>query len=161
MPHRISSIVSIILILSLVITGCSPVVIVFEDVNLENAIREAISKPTGDITVNDVDKITELKLEEKGISDITPLKYFSNLTELDLDWNPISDISALSSLTKLTVLDLGSNYQISDISALSGLTKLTKLDLSCNQISNISALSSLTNLTELYLGGNQISDIST
>ncbi|MDP2892601.1 MAG: hypothetical protein Q8O09_05645, partial [Bacillota bacterium] len=99
MPRRISSIVFIVLILSLGINGCSSGAIVFEDVNLENAIREAISKPTGYIFVSDVDKITELKLELRDISDITPLQYFSNLTRLDLLGNRISDISALSGLT--------------------------------------------------------------
>src|SRR6476469_6365290 len=40
----------------------------------------------------------------KRISDIRPLKYFTNLTKLDLGANEISDISPITSLTNLSEL---------------------------------------------------------
>jgi uncharacterized protein YjdB len=135
-------------------------VVTFEDKNLEQAIREQINKPTGDIHRSDVEGITSLPtLSGKTIKDITGIENLTNLQHLNLDNNQISNISALKGLTNLQYLSLNGN-QISDISALKGLTNLQYLSLNGNQISDISALNGLTNLTSLFLNSNQISDIS-
>lgn len=137
----------------------SPQKIVFNDPALEKAIREAINKPTGEITKEDVKDIRELSLAGKEIKNLSGLENLTNLTSLYLSYNPISDISPLQNLTNLTDLDLGVN-QIIDISPLQNLTNLTDLGLGNNQISDISPLQNLINLEILYLGNNQISDIS-
>ncbi len=155
--------------------------VTFPDANLEAAIREALNKPTGDITTEDMASLTSLDARQREIQDLTGLEHATNLTYLNLYLNQISDISPLASLTNLTDLWLSHNQisdispldsltnltnlglwhnQISDISPLVSLTNLTKLDLLHNQISDISALASLTNLTQLHLSANQISDIS-
>jgi Leucine-rich repeat (LRR) protein len=134
-------------------------VVPFPDPNLEAAIRDAISKPTGDIYQSDLDALTSLSASWQDIADITGLEYCTKLTYLYLSGNQISNISALSGLTTLAHLYLHFN-QISNISALSGLTNLTYLYLDSNQISNISALPGLTKLTNLYLSDNQINDVS-
>jgi len=131
----------------------------FPDANLESAIRNAISKPTGDIYNSDLCSLTWLDGASRGISNITGIEYCTNLTQLSFESNQIIDISPLSNLTNLTYLVLSSN-QITDISPLSNLTSLPQLWLRANQIRDISALSNLTSLSYLVLSSNQITDIS-
>ena len=156
-------------------------VVNFPDPGLEEAIRDAIGKPTGDILDSDLVGLTVLTACNWSISNLEGIQYCTDLAELDLDDNQIVEISELSGLTNLGYLWLSENQivdisalsdlsnlmylylynnQIVDISALSGLTNLTDLWLHYNQIVDISALSGLTDLTELYLYNNQIVDIS-
>ena len=139
--------------------AATDVVVTFPDPNLEEAIREAIGKPTGDIYESDLQGLAQLDASDRDISDLTGLEYCVNLTHLHLYFNQISDISPLAGLTNLTAIDLSVN-QISDISPLDSLTNLTDLNLYRNQISDISALANITSLTYLNLSHNQISDIS-
>ncbi|SFB19686.1 MULTISPECIES: Ig-like domain-containing protein [unclassified Bacillus (in: firmicutes)] len=80
-----------------------------QDKVIEQKIREKISKPTGDITYNDLKKIVELDLSNLNISDIEVLKYMVNLKELKLDNNFIIDISPLQSLKRLVFLSMNNN----------------------------------------------------
>lgn len=161
---------------------------IFVDPQLEEAVREAINKPDGQLYPEDLEgleylnytrriyntganstnltgleyciNLTELHLNHNQIADISPLSGLTSLTELYLNSNYIADISPLSRLTNVTVLDLDSN-RISDLSALSGLTRLKNLSIASNQINNISALSGLTGLERLSLRNNkEIADIS-
>ncbi len=130
------------------------------DKNLKAAINAVLGKSPGEeITEAELANIIDLRVEQRGIVDLTGIEYCVNLIDISLGENQISDISALSSLTNLNQLHLW-RTQVSDISALSSLTNLTRLSLGRNQISDISALSSLTKLTHLSLDQNQISDIS-
>ncbi len=134
-------------------------IIVWSDPALESCIREALLMPSGDIHESDVQHVTSLDLAGKGITDISPLKYFTGLRQLTLENNEIYDISALAELTSLEDLSLRSNH-ISDISALSGMYALQKLSLRENEIYDITPLSGLSNLKELFIGYNRIADIS-
>ena len=159
--------------------GSFPIV-VFPDPNLEDAIRQAIYKPTGPICAPDLYNLTELyahgrhiaplaglehctnlqalTLSDNEITDISPLANLTNLRWLDLHGNRISDVDPLAELTNLEILYLGDN-QIIDLRALSELTSLQGLDLGTNQIADIAALSNRTNLHWLFLNDNQISEI--
>ncbi len=168
--------------------GTEDCVAIFPDLNLEGAIREAISKPSGNIFCSDLVSLTELNASGREIYSISGLEYCSNLTILDLgqdwdiftsnhitdinplaglinltwlnlDYNEIADISPLAGLINLAHLYLWSN-QIADISPLAGLINLTDLDLDDNQITDINPLAGLINLTDLYLWSNRISDVS-
>ncbi|MCX8093268.1 MAG: protein phosphatase 1 regulatory subunit 42 [Candidatus Goldbacteria bacterium] len=137
-------------------------VINFPDSNLENIIRQAIGKPSGDIYASDLAGLTSLDASSSNITNITGLQCCTNLQSLDLSYNNISDINALSGLSNLQSLYLSSN-NISDINALSGLTNLQWLNLSSNYISDITAL--VTNCDKgglgsgdfLYLNNNPLS----
>lgn len=85
-------------------------VVEFPDANLEAVIREAISKPTGDILRSDLvgAGFDQLFAESRGISNLTGLEHCTDLYVLYLFDNNISDISVLASLTKLAQLHLGS-----------------------------------------------------
>ena len=121
-------------------------VVTFPDENLERAIRNALNKPTGDITAADMESLTWFYAHGLGIENISGLEHAINLDYLSLSENQITDISALSNLTNLTKLWLYGN-QITNISPLSNLTELTELYLYKNQISDISPLSNLIGLT--------------
>jgi internalin A len=112
---------------------------------------------------NEADRIlsnlTELNLNWKEITDITPLSALTNLTSLNLGSNQITDITPLSALTNLTSLNLYCNH-ITDITGLSALTNLSKLELSENEITDLTGLSALTNLIHLNLYQNEITDIT-
>jgi len=133
--------------------------VTFADLNLEAAIREAISKPEDPIYASDLGGLTSLNASARNIIDLTGLEYATSLTDLVVANNTISDISPLANLTSLTELYLDDN-QISDISPLANLTSLTWLWLPGNQISDISTVGNLTSLIRLNLENNQISDIS-
>jgi len=92
-------------------------------------------------------------------SEIIQLQHMTDLTELRMWNNKVSDISVLSGLTSLSILSMGSN-KIIDLTPLSGLTNLTRLTIFDNLISDLTPLAGMTNLTELVLSGNQISDLT-
>ncbi len=137
----------------------SDTVVTFPDPGLELAVRDAISKPTGDIYLSDLIGLTILDAESSSISDIEGIQYCTDLEELWLLSNTIIDISPLAGLVNLTILDLSDN-NIVDISPLAGLVNLTYLELSSNNIVDISPLDGLVNLATLYLLDNNIVDIS-
>lgn len=132
-------------------------IVTFADPNLEEAVRQAIEMPTGDIHRSNLEELTSLSANSEDIINLTGLEHCINLIELSLSSNQISDLSPLANLTSLAELDLGNN-RITDITPLSNLTRLTHLYLSTNEIDDVSPLSSLTNLINLELSDNRISD---
>ncbi len=143
------------------------------DANLRAVIEEALGKAAGDvIAVEDMETLTDLDAENKGIRDLTGLEFAThmqrlvlgfefatNSERLELNGNQISDISPLAGLINLERLELNGN-QISDISPLAGLINLERLELRQNQIFDISPLAGLINLISLNIRRNPLSDIS-
>ncbi|NLZ30486.1 MAG: leucine-rich repeat domain-containing protein [Methanomicrobiales archaeon] len=89
----------------------------FPDADLEVAVRDALGKPGGDITADDMATLGALDADDRGISDLSGLEHAVNLRDLDLEDNEISDLSPLANLTALRDLDLEDN-EISDLSPL-------------------------------------------
>ena len=90
---------------------------------------------------------------------MSALAGLTSLTELRLNDNNITDISPLAGLTNLERLFLANN-KITDVSALAGLTNLIELSLRFNAIADISALVDLIDLKWLWLRGNLLNDSS-
>jgi hypothetical protein len=126
---------------------------------LEQAVRDRIRKPAGEICSSDLLRLWYLLAGGLDISNINGLEYCTNLTTLGLAGNQISDLRPLSGLGNLESLLVETN-QISDLTQLSGLVSLETLSVPLNQISDIGPLSGLANLWILYLDSNQISDLS-
>ena len=130
------------------------------DANLREAINEALGKaPDARITVDEMETLTRLDANNRGISNLTGLETAINLDDLRLNHNLVSDISPLAELLRLHHIELHDNT-IADISPLKGLINLGGLHISHNLISDISPLEGLVNLRGVNLGHNVVDDWS-
>jgi len=129
--------------------------IVFNDVNLENAIRNQLGIYDRPINLVDAQNVTDLFLPSQNISDLTGLEKFINLHGLILVNNEITDITPVQNLTQLIILDL-TNNQVSDLTSLMNLYSLNTLFLVDNVITDISSLANLSLLNTVLLLGNPI-----
>jgi hypothetical protein len=123
---------------------------------IEAAIRMAASKPTGELTKADFDKVKALHgITAKKLTDISVLAKMEWMTSLDLGGNLLTDgqLEHFVGLKKLKHLRLNEN-RLKDISALAGLTQLELLHLNGNLISDVSALKELKQLQTLSLHDN-------
>ena len=125
------------------------------DPGLEAAIRVALSKPTGDITVADMEGLTVLDASRavRGqsapmIGSLEGLQTAKNLSSLDLN-GAIEEVDGWYGKPNLLT---------SDLSFLSGLTRLQTLDLEGNQLTNLTLLEGLTGLRAIRLGGNRMAN---
>jgi internalin A len=147
--------------------------VVFPDERLEQEVRTAIDKPTGDIFATDLGLITELNLERMSISNLTGIQCMSNLSNLDISHTTVQDISPLFGATGLTELRMSylpvgeidtvsmSYHDLNiDLTPIADLFNLTLLAASYNAINDISPLSGLTNLSFLSLSTTDLSDIT-
>jgi Leucine-rich repeat (LRR) protein len=152
---------------------------------LELSIRDRVSKVRGtfnydgDLFQSDLDKITELSLDQKDsivdidkltnlkvlkltncirLTDLSPVKGCKNLEQIYIVNTNITDFSALSTLTKLKDINLYS-AGVSDSSFLRNLTDLEKLHLEYTKISDISSLKNLTKLKELDISRTAVTSI--
>jgi len=157
------------------------VVVEFPDPILEQLVREAINKPTGDILDTDLVGVGFTDLSAWGASDLTGLEYCLDLETLTVESLGITDIWPLASLANLRVLrilgadlwdfsplaglvgiehlDIYNWHPLTDLSWAAGLTALQELLLSVYEDVDLAPLMGLTNLTYLTIGG-EVSDIS-
>ena len=127
---------------------------------VELKIREAIDKPEGDLTPEDLLQVTELELcrlsNEHGCAlvNLRGLAGCANLEELDLMWNELTDISEVWEFKNLKKLVLhGNHLEDGQLQYLDGLTELTELSLGGNQFTRIPDLKQYPKLWELSLCG--------
>ena len=120
---------------------------------VEAAIRNALNKPKGTLTLRDLKKVEELELWDSSIYDLAALSRLEKLKKLDLAGNNINELMPLAKLKNIEDLALDRN-QITDLSALSGLTKLNSLGLENNRITDLTPLSQLKQLKSLQLKNN-------
>jgi len=97
------------------------------------------------------DNITELNLNNNELTDISGIKYLTNLKYLDISFNQIKDISVLKDLNRLEYLNIRDN-QIKDISILSNLNNLKYLNIIDLELKSdqIEYINSCKKLKELY-----------
>lgn len=120
-----------------------------KDPNLEKTIKELLSKGDEELTFEDLQGVTSLLANEKGIITLDGIQNLTSLKWLYLHDNQITDLSPLSGMTGLMGLSLSDN-QFTDISPLKGLTNLTILDLRNNALVNVSALKELKEIKTFY-----------
>jgi hypothetical protein len=111
----------------------------FSDAALEAAVREAIGKPEGVLTEDDVAGLTELDASLRGVQTLDGMEACTDLVSLDLHGNCIADLAPLAGLAGLVSLNLHDN-QVADVAPLSGLTALDWLWLGRNAIDDIAPL---------------------
>ena len=99
--------------------------------------------------------VTKLNIAEKGLTDLSALKYFTGLQTLNCSGNLLTtlDVSALTNLTYL-------NCSLNSLTELdvSGLTNLTSLDCTFNSLTTLD-VSALTKLTSLDCYRNELTKL--
>lgn len=148
-----------------------------------NAVGEQVNwELTGGIVyLTDVNKqaikaVTSLDIEDKNLTDISGIEYFTQLTSLYCGNNqltalPVENLTQLTSLScfgnQLTALPVEKLTQLTSLSCgdnqltalpVEKLTKLTNLRCSYNQLTSL-PVESLTNLTSLYCNNNQLTEL--
>lgn len=141
-----------------------------KDPELNKALHKklGLSNEESPIHLYQMSTINYLSIPSSDITDISPLKYCTNLTVLNLADNPkITDFSPIENLTKLVTLNLsGDNISYEDYETeingtvenikkinLSNLTNLRVLDLHSTHVSDLKIVESLVNLVSLNCNG--------
>ena len=99
--------------------------------------------------------VTELNIAEKGLTDLSALKYFTGLQTLDCSRNLLTTLD-VSALTNLTSMDCSFN-SLTKLN-VSGQTNLTSLDCSDNQLTALN-VSNLTGLKDFDCSDNQLTEL--
>ncbi len=100
-------------------------------------------------------RVTELNIAEKGLTDLSALKYFTGLQTLNCSRNSLTELD-VSALTNLTSLDCSFN-SLTKLN-VSNLTLLTELDCAYNQLTTLD-VSALTKLTSLDCYRNELTKL--
>ncbi|MDD5453502.1 MAG: hypothetical protein PHZ21_04395 [Candidatus Bipolaricaulis sp.] len=74
---------------------------------LEGAIRTAVGKLKGDLTVSDLESPTEIEARGRNIEDLTGLECAVKLKEIVLFDNRVSDLFPLAGVSALEELSIG------------------------------------------------------
>lgn len=134
-------------------------VVTIPDTALLQAVRDALGRPTGDLTCLDMALLERLGAPDSGIASLEGLQYAVNLADLYLHNNDISDVGPLANLTALGHVNLNLN-QVSDVEPFRNLTSLTSLHLCCSDvhISDVTALEGLVGMQFLNITGHHLGD---
>ena len=115
---------------------------------------------------SDIDKIVEkpggtsLKLAGKGIQSLEGIQAFENkeITWIFLDWNEITDLEPLKNFSQLTKISFSGN-EVEDLTPLANLPQLENILAINNQITTIDSIKDLSNIKYICLDGNKLSNI--
>jgi len=173
--------IALILIAYISVTTAVANDVTIPDPGLNAAIREALQKPIGPLTEQDLLNLTQLDAHNRNISSVAGLENARNLTTLLLHINHLTNFVLPSTLTNLVVLDLSLNSltnvflpggltnlfslvvvgnPLSHFTLPPDLTRLAELDLESNQLTSFNAPSNLTSLVFIGLGFNSLTNFS-
>lgn len=134
----------------------------FPDPNLEAAVREALGKPEGVLTDEDLLGIT--RLDPQGISDLRGIELCSNLRWLSLSISGGEsvkelELSPIASLTGLRVLEFWTDSELaeSQMANLSGLGNVRHITVPTDDV-GLRQLTGLRNLEHLDIHYSSITD---
>jgi len=139
------------LALTTLVTSTQAQEVSIPDPGLNAAIHEALQKPSGPLTQQDLLTLTNLDASGRNISSVAGLEAVRNLVSLNLEINQLANFSFPTTLSNLTVLVLRSN-SLTSCSFPAGLTRLNSLDLAHNLFASFSLPSNLSTLSFLDLG---------
>jgi len=152
------------LVLSLLVLANFPASLPAQEVSIPDpglnaAIREALEKPIGPLTEQDLLGLTELNAEARNISNLQGLEAAANLTVLDLQSNRLSNLSFPNGLTNLNLLYISLN-PLTNCFLPAGLTNLTTLVIEEAKLTSLTVPADMTALTVLDLYGNRFGSIN-
>ena len=123
-----------------------------------------------------IEEVTSLDIEDKNLTDISGIEYFTKLTSLYCGKNqltalPVEKLTNLTTLScfgnQLTALPVKNLTQLTTLSCsdnqltalpVGNLTQLTELNCSYNQLTEL-PVGNLNNLTSLYCNNNQLTEL--
>src|SRR5262245_5894334 len=116
------------LVLTSFIVSLQAQTISIPDPGLNAAIRDALHKPGGPLTEQDLLSLVSLIASERNVKRTDGLEGALNLTSLDLDSNSLTNFSLPSGFTKLQLLDVSFNL-LTQCALPRALTNLETLSL--------------------------------
>ena len=128
------------------------------DSGLNAAIRDALQKPSGLLTAQDLLSLTNLDASFRNVRNITGLEAARNLVSLDLGFNALTNVSLPTNLTALANLDLEGNL-LTHFALPAGLKNLSSLNLFDNQLTSLTLPVDAQRLTELVLDANPLESV--
>lgn len=131
--------------------------VLIPDSGLNAAIRDALQKPSGPLTEQDLLSLTILSAGNRNISSVQGLETARNLRILDLDSNSLTNFSIADQLTNLMILDLYGN-NLTSFTLSNAIASLTILDVAFNSLDQCSLPAGLTNLDTLFLENNVLTN---
>lgn len=123
------------------------------DSALKRAIKQQLGIQTNDITVTDIESLTELDASYQNITNLSGLEKAVNVTRLNLSGNEFENVDVLKNLTKLESLDI-SLTSVTDLTPLAALTSLRNIDISYLELNTISPLKDLS-LSSITMYGDR------
>jgi formylglycine-generating enzyme required for sulfatase activity len=129
------------------------------DAGLNAAIRQALNKPVGPLTAQDMLGLTNLDARSRSISSVEGLQAARNLSSLFLDFNSLTNFDLPNTLTNLDLLTLGLN-PLTRFSIPSGLTKLRILAMDDCLLTSLNLPADLTGLSTLDIFHNRLTDFT-
>jgi len=153
--HANRPLVLTLLALTSFVIGSFAQEITIPDPGLNAAIHEALGKPAGPLTPQDMLNLTNLGAVFRNITNVQGLEAAQNLVSLDLQDNRITSVNSLTNLTRLVFLDVSEN-RFPQLIIPGGMTNLTTLRAEFGGLTNVTLPAGLTKLTSLRLGFNQL-----
>jgi Leucine-rich repeat (LRR) protein len=135
--------------------NCVGQIVAISDPNLEQAIREALNKPSGDLTTEDTQGLTALFAPNRGITTLDGFNTASNLVILDLNYNALSSASLGPGFPRLEHAKFRGNG-MTNFTATGPLPSLDHLELSENMLTNVAFLQQTPLMTYLELDYNEL-----
>jgi formylglycine-generating enzyme required for sulfatase activity len=154
--------VAALLVLTVIVAGCMASAdaqeVAIPDAGLNAAIRDALQKPNGPLTDQDLLNLTILDASRRGVLSIQGLEFARNLVSLNLEINQITDFSLPPALTNLAVLNVSLNSLTNSLLP-GGLSKLASVTFEGNLLAGFSVAAGLTGLTNLVLQNNSLTSL--
>ncbi|HSU57203.1 MAG TPA: hypothetical protein VLT36_24395, partial [Candidatus Dormibacteraeota bacterium] len=113
----------------------APAQVVIPDPGLDAALRQALQKPTGPLSAQDLLSLTNLDASQRNITNLTGLETARNLITLSLQTNRLALLTVPSALTNLHTVDLSFN-PLTNCIFPSGLRRLDRVLIEFSQLSN-------------------------
>lgn len=132
----------------------------FKEPMIEQAVRVMLDKPSGEITKQDLERVTGIYINGEAI--LTSLDdFFQNVDNWYAEgmfYGDISDVSDLAMMPNLRDVCIGGQY-IEDISPLEKLERLQYVEFRCTEIEDISPLANKKFLRHVGFNSNKLSSI--
>ena len=106
------------------------------DPNLEQAIRETLNKPDGELTQADLNQLTFLSAPSRAIATLDGFTNAANLIILDLNFNALSTATLTPGFPRLVRAKFRGNG-LTNLIATGQLPGLTRLELSENLLTHV------------------------